>query len=513
MPDPPRKPPPRTPAPLLLAAALAGCGGEAPPPAPPPPTVVVAAPLVRSVVEWDDYTARLRAVDTVEIRPRVGGYLKTLHFDDGQPVAAGDPLFTIDPRPYEAALAEAEGRLASARAGREEANARRVEALAADVQAEAALELRDTQLARTKQLVRQGAETQESYDIEASQRKQAAANVAAARAAIKSADAAIETAKANVAAAQAAVANAELNLSFTTVTAPIAGRTSRHLVDVGNLVAGGDAGQATLLTTIVSLDPIHAFVSAPERDFLKYVRQANRGDRPSSRDVQNPAVLKLADEANYEHVGAIDFVDNQLDESTDTMTGRLRFPNPDGVLTPGLFAKIQILGSGEYEALLIPDSAVTPAFNRYTVLVLTTASEGSEPPPAGPGPPPAEPGEPTVAQKAVELGPLLGGLRVVKSGLDAGDRVVVRGLQGAQPGGAVTVEEGEIAFDAAAFDRDVRIELARAARPGGDRAAGDDRTPAGSRDAALAPVVGAADEDAAGAGDAAPVAAGAGAAR
>ena len=513
MPAPPRTPPVLPPpfgaAFPLLAAALAGCGGEEPPPPPPPPTVVVAAPLVRRVVEWDDYTARLRAVDTVEIRPRVGGSLKALHFDDGQRVAAGDPLFTIDPRPYEAALAEAEGRLAGARAAREEANARRVEALAADVQAEAALELRDTQLARTKKLVRQGAETQESYDIEASGRKQAAADVAAARAAIKSADAAIETAKANVSAAQAAVESAELNLSFTSVTAPIAGRTSRHLVDVGNLVAGGDAGRATLLTTIVSLDPIHAFVSAPERDFLKYVRQANRGDRPSSRDVQNPAVLKLADEDDFGHVGAIDFVDNQLDESTDTMTGRLRFPNPDGVLTPGLFAKIQILGSGEYEALLIPDSAVTPAFNRYTVLVLTTASERDEPPPAGPVPPPAKPGESTVVQKPVELGPLLGGLRVVKSGLDAGDRVVIRGLQGAQPGGAVTVEEGEIAFDAEAFERDVRLDLARAARPGGNRAVGDDRTPAGARDAALAPVAGETEESA----EAAPVAAGEGAAR
>ena len=477
--------PPRVPAAVLLfASACCGCGGDEPAAPPPPPTVYAAEPLVRTVVEWDDYTARLRAVDTVEIRPRVGGYLQSLHFADGQRVEAGDPLFTIDPRPYEAALAEAEGRLASAEALLEEAKARKTQALAADVQAEAALELRDTQLARMKQLVRQGAETQESYDIEASQRKQAAADVAAARAAIKSAEAAIKTAEANVASAEAAAENAQLDLSFTEVTSPIAGRTSRHLVDVGNLVAGGDGGQATLLTTVVSLDPIHAFVSAPERAFLKYVRQAARGDRPSSRDVQNPAVLKLADESDYEHVGAIDFVDNQLDAGTDTMTGRLRFPNPDGVLTPGLFAKAQILGSGEYEALLIPDEAVSLEQNRRVLLVVTTASESTaEPAGGGPGPPPAKPGEPTVARREVTLGPLLGGLRVVRDGISAGDRVVVRGLQNARPGGAVTVKDGEIELDEAAFARDVRLDLARAARPG-------NAGPAGARDAAPAPAAG-----------------------
>ena len=462
-----RSPPPGSIPAILILPALAfaaGCGGEEPPPPPPPPAVVAGRPVVRTVVEWDDYTARLRAVDTVEIRPRVGGYLQELHFADGQRVAAGDELFTIDPRPFEAALAEANGRLAAAEAGLEEAKARRTQALAAAVQAEAALDLRDTQLARMKKLVRQGAETQEQYDIEASQRKQAAADVAAARAAIKSAEAAIETAGADVVAERAAVQNAELDLSFTTVTSPIAGRTSRHLVDVGNLVVGETGGQATLLTTVVSLDPIHAFVSAPERAFLKYVRQAARGDRPSSRDVRNPAVLKLADEENYEHVGAIDFVDNQLDAGTDTMTGRLEFPNPDGVLTPGLFAKVQILGSGAYEAVLIPDAAVQLAQNRTTVLVVTTASaaDGNAPPP-GPGPPPAKPGEPTVAQRAVELGPLLGGLRVVKSGLTSDDLVVLRGLQNARPGGAIAVTEEPIEVDEAAFDRDVRLDLARAA--------------------------------------------------
>ena len=340
----------------LASAGLPGCAGEDEPPSPPRPKVFAATPVVREVVDWDEYTARLRAVDTVEIRPRVGGELTELGFTDGQMVAKGDLLFRIDPRPFEAAVARAEGDLAAARAARAEAEAARTQALAADVQAEAALELRDIQLARSRQLVRRGARTQEELDIEESQRKQSAADVAAARARIKSAAAAIQTAEARVAAEEAAVAAAELDLSFTEVCSPIAGRASRHLVDVGNLVVGENGGGATLLTTVVSRDPIHAFVSAPERQFLKYVRQAASGDRPSSRDVRNPAMLKLADEDDYAHTGAIDFVDNQLDAGTDTMTGRLEFPNPDGVLTPGLFAKVRILGSGLYEALLIPDA-------------------------------------------------------------------------------------------------------------------------------------------------------------
>ena len=474
----------------MLAAAFAwgcvtfacGCAGETAAPAPPPPEVVVARPLVREAVEWDDYTARLEALDTAEIRPRVGGYLKEIHFEDGEVVERGAELFTIDPRPFEAAAAEARGRLGGARAALQEAEALRTAAVAANIQAEAALELRDTQLARTRRLVERGAETQESYDIEASQRKQAAADVAAARAQIKSAEAATETAKASVATAQAAVDAAELRLSFTVVRSPIAGRTSRHLVDVGNLVVGEGAGAATLLTTVVSQDPVHAFVSAPERAFLKYSRQAASGERPSSRDVQNPAVLQLADERGYPHVGAIDFVDNRLDRGTDTMTGRLRFPNPDGLLTPGLFAKVKILGSGLYEATLIPDAAVTLQQNAPTVLVVVPlpppepSSEGEgtgAPPPAADmndsdGKPDGEPpgGGPlmTVEPRVVTLGPLLGGLRIVRDGLSANDRIVTRGVQLARPGAPVRVREEPIELDEAAFERDARLELAKAVR-------------------------------------------------
>ena len=473
----------RTASALALLLACGGCGSDGPPPPPPVATVFAARPLVRPVVEWDDYTARLRAVDTVEIRPRVGGYLQALHFSDGQAVKQGDRLFTIDPRPLEAAVTSAEGNLAAARARLQEAQAARTQAFAADIQAEAALELRDTQLARSKKLVDRGAETQENYDIEASQRKQAAADVAAARAAIKSADAAIKTAEANIATAEAALATAELDLSFTEVRSPIDGRASRHLVDVGNLVVGEGGGAATLLTTVVSLDPIHAFVSAPERAFLKYVRQANRGDRPSSRTVRNPAVMQLADEDGYPHVGAIDFVDNQLDAGTDTMTGRLVFPNPDGVLTPGLFAKVQILGSGLYEALLIPDAAVTVRMNAPTVLVVvpfeppTGGEDGAAGPPAAPIPE----GAMSVEQRTVELGPLLAGLRVVKSGLSADERVVVRGLQAVRPGSPVLVEDGAIDLDEAAFAAAVRLDLARstlAPRPAADGADAADPAPA-----------------------------------
>ena len=236
-------------------------------------------------------------------------------------------------------------------------------------------------------------------------------------------------------------------------------------MDVGNLVVGEDRGAATLLTTVVSREPMYAFVSAPERQFLKYVRLAARGDRPSSRDVRNPALLKLADEDDYGHLGAIDFVDNALDDGTDTMTGRLVFPNEDGLLTPGLFARVRVLGSGVYEALLIPDAAVTMEQNRTYVLLAVPASEADPPPgAAAPGPPARRPrgaGGMTVARRAVTLGPLLGGLRVVREGLSPDDLVVTRGVQAARPGSPVTVEEGEIELDEAAFERDVRMDLAR----------------------------------------------------
>ncbi|QDT16390.1 efflux RND transporter periplasmic adaptor subunit [Alienimonas californiensis] len=465
---------------VLVSFVVAGCQEKAVPQAPPPPEVVVAEPLVRQVVEWDDYTARLRALDTVEIRPRVGGYLQEIHFTDGAAVEKDALLFTIDPRPFEAALAEARGRLAGARASLQEAEAMKTSAVAANVQAESELELRESQLSRMNMLVDRGVETQESYDIGASERKQAAATVAAARAQIKRADAALETAKADIAAAEAAERAAELTLSFTEVRSPIAGRTSRHLVDAGNLVAG-EGGDATLLTTVVSQDPVHAFVSAPERAFLKYARQSARGERPSSRDVQNPAVLQLADEEGYPHVGAIDFVDNTLDAGTDTMTGRLRFPNPDGLLTPGLFAKVKILGSGLYDATLVPDSAVALRQTGTTVLVVVprsesdaaaggTADAGADL--AGDGPPADGDGDGTgsggggftVEPRAVTLGPLIGGLRVVREGLSSADRVVVRGLQKARPGEPVRLTDGEIEIDEAAFERDARLDLARAVR-------------------------------------------------
>ena len=458
---------------LCVGLALCGCETATPPQPPPPPEVFAATPLAREVVEWDDYTARLRAVKNVEIRPRVGGYLQQIHFADGDEVKEGDKLFTIDPRPFQAALAEAEGRLSGARAALQEAEAMKTSAVAANVQAEAALELRDTQLARIKKLVDRGAETQESYDIEASQRKQAAANVAAARAQIKSAEAAIKTAEASIETALASKEAAELKVSFTVVYSPIDGLTSRHLVDVGNLVVGEDGGNATLLTTIVSQRPIHAFVSAPERAFLKYTRQAASGERPSSREVQNPAVLQLADEEGYPHVGAIDFVENTLDAGTDTMTGRLEFPNPTGLLTPGLFAKVKILGSGIYEAMLVPDSAVTLQQNKPTVLVVVPLSQAAPdaPPPSDDGsdeasPPPDAPpvSGMTVEQRTVTLGPLIGGLRVIRDGLGPAERIVIRGVQKARPGSPVRVKKGEIKLDEEAFERDARLDLARAVR-------------------------------------------------
>jgi RND family efflux transporter MFP subunit len=295
----------------LVAALLPGSIGWAQ--GVPTPAVVMALPLAKHIVQWDEYTGRFEAVQRVEVRPRVTGYLQSIHFVDGAQVQKGDLLFSIDPRPYEIAVQQAR----------------------ADVirtQAEVARSSLD--YARAEQLVKSATTTVRELD----QRK---AN--------------FDTARAQEMSAEAALRNAELNLEWCSVAAPVDGRISDRKVDVGNLVVG--EGNATLLTTIVSQHPIHFVFDAAEADYIRYVRMSRAGQRPSSRDTANPVEVKLADEQAWLHKGRMDFVDNEVNAHTGTIRGRAVFDNQDGFFVPGTFGRLRLFG-GFADVLLVPDAAV-----------------------------------------------------------------------------------------------------------------------------------------------------------
>ncbi len=372
----------------MLVLHGAACGNAPAPQAPAPAKVSVARPVERDVVEWDEYTARLEAVDSVEVRARVSGYLEAVRFADGATVKEGDVLFIIDPRPYQAVLERADAEVALAKAR---------------------LDLADTRDDRAGKLVTHNAISQEEADMRAAESRQAEAAVRAAAAALEA---------------------ARLDVEFTEVRAPVSGRVSRKLVTEGNLVNGGTQG--TLLTTIVSLDPIYVYFEADERSYLKYVRLAREGLCASSRDIQTPVEVGFADEEGFPHRGNMDFVDNRLDPNTGTMIGRAVLPNPDLSLTPGLFARLRLPGSGEYRALLIPDAAIGSDQAQKFVYVV----EADE----------------TAQYRTVTLGPLIDGLRVVRSGLSANDRVVVGGMQRLRPDTMVVAEEQPIDTSSAAAD-------------------------------------------------------------
>jgi membrane fusion protein, multidrug efflux system len=365
---------------LLSAQLLAGCGSHPAASSAPPPPVTVARPLQKMITEWDEYTGRFTAIETVEVRARVSGFIDSVHFNEGQMVKQGDLLFVIDPRPYRLAVEQAKADL-------ERANAK-LEIASSDVQ-------RGAPLARGQNL------TEREFDTRKSVERDAAGQVGSADAALK---------------------QAQLNLEWTEVRAPISGRISDKRVDAGNLITGGPSG-ATLLTVIVSIDPIHFVFDGSEADFLHYLRLAAAGTRPSSRDVQNPVAVRLADETDYKHQGRMDFVDNALNPKTGTIRGRAVFDNKDGLLTPGFFGRLRLFG-GEHEALLVPDSAV--ASDQSRKIVFTVADDG------------------TVGTKLIELGPIVDGLRVIRSGLAANDRIVIDGIQRARPGQKVTPEDGKI---------------------------------------------------------------------
>jgi multidrug efflux system membrane fusion protein len=360
---------------ILMAGmlALAACG-PSDPPAPKPPAVTVAKPIRKTVTDWDEFTGRFEATDQVDVRARVSGYLQTIAFKDGSMVKKGDLLFIIDPRPYEAALKRAQAALTSAQS--------RVVQSGRDY-------------GRSQELLKAGNVAATINDQRQAQTQQAQADVQAAEAQIQS-DA--------------------LNLEFTHVIAPISGRISRKYVSEGNLVSGGDS--ATLLTTIVSLDPIDFYFDADEISYLKYTRLSLAGLRPSSRDVANPVMIATSDETEFKHEGRMDFVDNSLDRNTGTMRGRALVPNSNYFFTPGQFGRVRLLGSAPYEALLIPDEAVSTDQSRKIVFVV--------------GP------DNVVQAHEVKLGRVFDGLRAITDGLKADDTVVISGLQRLRVGSPVT---------------------------------------------------------------------------
>ncbi|MEZ5458064.1 MAG: efflux RND transporter periplasmic adaptor subunit [Steroidobacteraceae bacterium] len=329
----------------------------------PPPAVSVAEVVQQAVTEWDPYEGRITAIESVELRPRVSGYLAGVHFREGSRVAKGALLFTVDDREYRAALD-------SARANTARAATR---ADVARIEAERAEKLRAGRAISDEELEGRRGE--------------------------------LRQAEADLAAARAQERQAALNVEFTRITAPIAGVASSARVRPGNLVNAGE----TLLTTVVSVDPIYVEFEGDERMYLRYQAMARRGERPSSRDARNPVRVGLADEDGYPHQGEMVFVDNALDPGTGTIRARAQLSNKDGFFTPGLFARVQLQGGGPREALLINDRAVLTDQDRKYVYVV---------------------GSDNLAQRRdVVLGSRAGGLRVVTSGLTAGERVVVNGVR------------------------------------------------------------------------------------
>jgi membrane fusion protein, multidrug efflux system len=352
---------------LLAAAVLAACsGGHAEEAGAPPAPEVTAAPvLIKPVSQWDDFSGRVEAVQSVELRPRVSGYIDKVNYVEGDEVKKGDVLFTIDARSYQAEYDRARAELARAR-----------------TQASLARSESD----RAKKLSDQQAISTETWE----QRRAAAEQSGAA-----------------VQAAQAALDAAALNLEFTKVRAPIGGRAGRAMVTAGNLVTAGDS--ASVLTTLVSLDTVHVYFDADEGTFLRYSQMARNGERPSERDSELPVKVGLSGEEGYPHTGKVDFLDNQVTRSTGTIRVRALLDNSDRAFTPGLFARVQLLGSGQFDAMLIDEKAVLTDQDRKYVYVVDKAN--------------------TAQRRDIVLGRTAEGLRIVQQGLKAGDRVIIGGVQ------------------------------------------------------------------------------------
>jgi RND family efflux transporter MFP subunit len=351
--------------------------------APPAPTVTVAKPVVKEMQEWSDFTGQFEAPESVEVRARVSGYLESVNFTDGQLVKKGDLLFVIEPRPFELALETAKAQQA---------------------QTEAQVQLAQQQLDRTAQLRKNDYATKETYDERVSQ---------------------LAIATASRDAALAAVNQAQLNLDYTRVTAPVAGRMGKHEVSIGNLVMGGTTGNTTLLTTIVSLDPIWLSFNVSEGDGMTYKRLVQKGEIKSARDSAIEVQGQLMDEKQWTLQGTINFVDNQYDRSSGTIRVRASFPNPNLFITPGQFGRVRVPMSQLHPTMLVPDAAVVT--DQSVKMLFTVSPDG------------------TVVPKPVDLGPVTDdGLRIIRSGITPDDEVIISGLLRARPGAKVTPQGGKI---------------------------------------------------------------------
>jgi len=371
---------------LVILLTLTGCKRQQAAATPPPPNVTVARPIEREVIEWDEYTGRLEARDRVEVRPRVSGYIVEAPFEEGSIVKKGDVLFIIDDRVFNAELAAAQAQVAKGQA----------------------------------QVAYSANEFKRLQDIRPSG--------GASELEVENARQRLKEAEADVAAANARVDTAQLNVDWTRVKAEIAGRIGRKDVTPGNLVTGvgpTSAGTATVLTTITSLDPIDAYMDVDEQSVLKYQRLSQEKKRISAREMQIPIFMGLSSEQGFPHEGVVDFVNNEINPDTGTLRGRGVFANPfPHYLTPGLFARLRIPGSGRYQAILIPDLAIGTDQDQRFVLVVK--DDGM------------------VERKPVKLGALFGRFRVVEEGLAAQDRVIINGLQRARPGAPVKAEESTL---------------------------------------------------------------------
>ena len=367
--------------PLMLATLVASCGErQQQGGGPPPPAVTVANPVKRTVSDYDEYVGRFTAINSVEVRARVSGYLDKVHFKDGQLVKQGDLLFTIDKRPFQNTLDQARANLEQAKSN---------------------LVFTEADYTRGQQLVRDKTITDQTFE----QRAQAYRN-----------------AKASVTNNEAAVRQAELDLEFTDLRAPVNGRIGDRRVSPGNLVTGGTSGNTTLLAVIVSTDPIYFEFTFDEASYLRYERLASKGQDIASRNASVPVALKLIDENDFDHEGRMDFVDNVIERATGTIRGRAVFANANEVFTPGMFARVRVPASPPYEGLLVPDVAIGTEQARRYVIVADDKD--------------------TARIKYVTIGQLTSdNLRVIKDGLGPDDRVVVEGLMQARPGTKVRPQE------------------------------------------------------------------------
>jgi RND family efflux transporter MFP subunit len=353
----------------IAAAVLAACARNEAAEAPPAPPAVAAAKVVQKpITEFDEFTGRFEAVERVDIRPRVSGYIVATHFQQGHEVKKGDVLYVIDPRPYQAALKHAQADLARAKTQ---------------------LALAQSEHVRANKLIEKRAISQEEFDSRTS---------------------GSEAASANLAAAEAAVESAALDLSFTQVRAPITGIAGREEITAGNLVSAGQ----TLLTTVVSVDPIYVSFDGDEQVYLKHIGLDQAAGGKSARNVSTPLWVGLADEQGHPHQGDLVFLDNQLDPATGTIHARGLLRNADHRFTPGMFARVKLTGSAQYDALLINDSAV--GTDQSVKYVLKVGAENK------------------IEYTPVKLGPVIDGLRVVREGLKVDDVIVVKGLQQVRPG-------------------------------------------------------------------------------